>query len=160
MRKLWLVVPVVLAAVALAGPQTGTIVGTSRSDTATTAHSATGVNPPAADSGVALKGATTIRVQVSSSTGTVSGGKVCAFYLPTGSATWIRSPSLDLTLPTSATELDGGVVRSLVLPDLPVIGGFGRVSYVACALTGTANDGGTNDFAVKTEAWGPVYPVP
>jgi hypothetical protein len=130
----------------------------------------TGLRPTTPDAGVALDGtAAAIRVTVTAAAGTITGGKVYCFYLgPTGvgkdrvlptypSNSWVRCPLLDLTVPT-ALETDAGTIHGMVFPDLPVVGSYGRVSFVPGTLTGTADDAGVNTYIVTTEAWGRTSP--
>jgi hypothetical protein len=156
-RRALIAVALLFAVAVFAGaPRTGSVTSTG----------GTGVTPFSNQAGCDLRGGiTSIRVKVAAAAGSVTGGKVCAHYLAPGSGVnfgpdggWVRNPGLDLTLPSSATELDAGAVRAVVLPDLPVVGGYGRVSFAACGVTGTADDAGTNTYTVTTECWGPTLP--
>lgn len=118
-----------------------------------------GADPSSVTAGVSISDATAIRVRASSYTGTITGGSLCAFYLPAdgGAAGWQRNKGLDLTIPATSRP-DGGTVTSVTMPDISVVGGFGRVAFIACGITGTATDAGTNTYNVTTESWGPNYP--
>jgi hypothetical protein len=156
-RIFFLVALVAVAAFALPGPRT----------TSVTVSGGTGSVPADLDAGVDLGGpASSIRVRLEVLGGNVSGGKLYCFYLPrpanavnTGyvGSSWVRCPLLDLTVPT-ASNLDGGTIRSMVFPDLEVVGGYGKVFYTPGTLTGTADDAGTNGYTITTEAWGPRSP--
>ena len=132
-----------------------------RSNTVT--NNAIGTPPTSATAGVRLDTATAIRVTVRAPNGTVTGGKVCAYYLPLdggsadGGAVWIHNPSLDLTVPT-LTSPDGGAERAVVFPDLLTYARYGSVSYIACNLTGTADDAGVNSYGITTEVFAPTLP--
>lgn len=160
MKRIFLIALVAFGAVALAAsmPRQASV----------TVSGGTGVRPTSPDAGVALDGpASSIRVTLSLVNGNVSGGKLYCYYLGPSrftngtpyypSNSWVRCPMLDLTVPT-ATEIDAGVIRSMVFPDFIVVGSYGRVSFVPGTLTGTADDGGTNTYTVLTEAWGKTSP--
>jgi len=149
-RLLFLVVILAGSLAALAGPPRSWVV---------TNSGASGIDPVATNEGVGLGQIQGIRVRVSSVTGTITGGTLCAYYLAQdgGSGAWSRNKGLDFTIP-SVTRVDGGGVSSVTLPDLAVAGAFGRAVWVACGVTGVATDGGTNSYSVTTEAYGPGLP--
>lgn len=146
MRKVALCVTL-LAAVVWAGPVSWSVTTTGGG----------GTTPASSVNGVGLSNMTVLRVSVAAVAGTVTGGKVCAFYKPPAStvgAAWRHNGLLDLTLSSNVAP-DGGTESSQQLPDLAVVGQYGFAAYVPCGLTGTASDGGVNQYTVTTEAWGP-----
>lgn len=104
-----------------------------------------------ASQGVGLDEASSIRVSVVAPTGTITGGKLCAFYylqsVDGGTSQWVRNANLDITIPSTVLP-DGGTVSAVVTPDLEVKGAYGRVAFVACGVTGTATN-----MTVRTESF-------